>query len=206
MTHKHPRRAPGPSFSPDAAAAELLALAEQQPENREEILQGAAALYEEAGEYDSAVQTYDVLLAGECADRNMVAAYRIGALHDAGREDELRAAATELRARHPRDWAPWHFVAETFEAAGDPRAAADWCTVGISHLAGPGTPLTDSVITDARLDDLLVTRHRVRRVLAEPHDDWDEAADRAHAQRADFIGGSGHTLDELHDHPPVGPQ
>ncbi|MBV7243151.1 SEC-C domain-containing protein [Streptomyces sp. MW-W600-10] len=47
------------------------------------------------------------------------------------------------------------------------------------------------------LDMLLMSRHRVRRRLGWPHDDWDEAADQAHARRAPLFGGT-KSLDELH--------
>ncbi|MFD7164309.1 SEC-C domain-containing protein [Streptomyces violascens] len=200
MSAKRPRQAARDQHSPAAAVAELSALAEQYPEDREEILLEAATVWCEAKEYGRAVAVYDMLLAGTCEEPDMVAAYRIGALWDAGREDDFRRAARELRARHPHHWAPWHFVAETFEDAEDFHSAAEWCTAGISHLIGVGTRLTaaGAAASHQDLESLLITRHRVRRRLGEPHDDWDEAADQAHAGRSGLTG-SEFTLDELHD-------
>ncbi|MDX3688771.1 hypothetical protein PV726_00145 [Streptomyces europaeiscabiei] len=39
----------------------------------------------------------------------------------------------------------------------------------------------------------------MRRLLGEPHDDWDDAADVLHERRATPVGGRVRPLDELHD-------
>ncbi|MDJ0462979.1 SEC-C domain-containing protein [Streptomyces sp. H27-C3] len=102
---------------------------------------------------------------------------------------------------HPRDGDAWHFVGETFEAAGDLQATAEWFTAGISHILGAAAQLTaDTVRTGPPgLDMLLTGRHRVRRQLGDPRDGWDDVADQVHDQLPPLMRGT-QTLDELH-HP-----
>jgi tetratricopeptide (TPR) repeat protein len=117
----------GPAFSSAApsrsdhvkAAQECEDLAEQHPGDREELLLEAAEAWGDVGEYDRALALYERLLdprAGGCAEPDLVDAFRIGTLWDAGREEEARAAAVAFRRRHPRDAGAWNFVAEAVEA------------------------------------------------------------------------------------------
>ncbi|WP_371648596.1 SEC-C domain-containing protein [Streptomyces mirabilis] len=193
-------RTPAPARpAPDAAARELEQLAATYPEDREEILLEAADAWCEAGEHDRALRLYERLLADESTHPHLVAAYRVGALFDAGREAEAREAARELRGQHPHDALAWHYVGESFEAADDPHTAADWFTAGITHALGPTADLTADLVETGPpgLDMLLTSRHRVRRLTGDMHDDWDAIADQVHAQGPALLRGT-RSLDELH--------
>ncbi|MGW0709749.1 SEC-C metal-binding domain-containing protein [Streptomyces sp. NPDC002643] len=190
------------------AAQECEELAEQHPEDREELLLEAADAWSDAGEYDRAIALYERLLdaddgAGGCAEPDLVDAYRIGVLWDAGRSEEARAVAAAFRRRHPRHAGAWNFVAEAFEAGDEPATAAEWFTAGIAHALGAGTTVTvDTVEADPHhydVETLVIGRHRVRRLLGEPHDDWDDVADELHDRRAAPFLGRVTPLDEMHD-------
>ncbi|MFD1659709.1 SEC-C domain-containing protein, partial [Streptomyces caeni] len=97
----------------------------------------------------------------------------------------------------------WNFVAEAVEAFDGAAAAAEWYTAGVTHALGAGAPVTvDAVERNPQhfdVETLVVGRHRVRRLLGEPHDDWDEAADALHERRSSLVPGRVRPLDELHD-------
>lgn len=213
--NKKTRRAGGASVSRRAAprfisaaqaAQECERLMEQYPEDREELLREAAEAWRDAGEHERALAVYQRLLdpeSGGCREPDVVDAWRINTLWDAGREEEARAAAASFRGRHPRDATAWSLVAEVFEAANDMVTAAEWYTTGVTHALGVGAPVTADVVGDSRdsfgLEELLIGRHRVRRLLGEPHDDWDDVADELHERRASPVLGRVRPLDELHD-------
>ncbi|MBZ3902787.1 SEC-C domain-containing protein [Streptomyces griseiscabiei] len=188
-------------------AEESERLAERCPEEREELLREAAEAWLDAGEHERAVALYERLLdpaSGGCREPDIVDAWRINALWEAGKEDVARAAAAAFRARHPRDPAAWSIVAEVFEAGGETAKAAEWFTSGVTHALGVGATVTADVVADSPdsfgLEELVIGRHRVRRLLGEPHDDWDHLADALHEQRASLAGGGRvRPLDELHD-------
>ncbi|MDX2935175.1 SEC-C metal-binding domain-containing protein [Streptomyces ipomoeae] len=197
-----------PSLADHAKVAqECEELAERHPEEREELLLEAADAWSDAGEYDRAIALYERLLdaetAGNCSEPDLVDAYRIGVLWDAGRSEDARAAAAAFRRRHPRDAGAWNFVAEAFEAADETVTAAEWFTAGIAHALGASTPVTvDTVEADPHhydIETLVIGRHRVRRLLGESHDDWDEVADVLHERRAASFLGRVTPLDEMHD-------
>lgn len=204
--------APRPSAPPPAPEAhtkfaqESEELAERYPEDREQLLMEAADAWSGAGEYDRAVALYERLLEPEgegCAEPDLVDAFRVGALWDAGREEEARAASTAFRKRHPRDAGAWNVVSEAFEERDETTTAAEWYTAGVTHALGTGTPVTvDTVEADPHHFDvgmLVIGRHRVRRLLGEPHDDWDDVADALHERHASPLLGRVSTLDEMHD-------
>ncbi|MEV7871726.1 SEC-C domain-containing protein [Streptomyces sp. NPDC088124] len=200
------KRVPAPRpvrrvYSAAEAAAEMEADAERYPEAREELLHDAAGEWSAAGEHGRAVAVYERLLADGPAAPELTEAYRIGALWDAGREAEARAAATDLRRSRIKDAGAWNAVAELFEAKGEYRAAAEWFTAGITQALGATTPLAsvgDRGTGDDDVDMLVIGRHRVRRRLGEPHDDGDELAHELHQGRDGFFGEL-RSLDELHD-------
>lgn len=204
--------APRPSAPPPSPethakfAQESEELAEQYPEDREQLLMEAADAWSDAGEYNRALALYERLLDPEgegCAEPDLVDAFRIGTLWDAGREEEARAASTAFRKRHPRDAGAWNFVAEAFEERDETTTAAECYTAGVTHALGTGTPVTvDTVEADPHHYDvemLVIGRHRVRRLLGEPHDDWDDVADALHERRASPLLGRVSTLDDMHD-------
>ncbi|MER6633277.1 SEC-C domain-containing protein [Streptomyces sp. NPDC000987] len=202
----HARRTAPPSVTPAQAAQEYEGLAEQYPEDREELLREAADAWREAGEHERALKLYERLLdpeSGGCREPDVVDAWRIDTLWEAGRPEAARAAAAAFRKRHPRDAAAWSLVAGVFESADQTVTAAEWYTAGVTHALGAGAAVTADVIQDADdsfgLEELLIGRHRVRRMLGEPHDDWDDVADTVHERRASFAPGRVRPLDELHD-------
>lgn len=201
-------RSSGPSSPVTCAqeAQECEKLAAQHPEDREELLLQAADAWSEAAEYDRAITVYERLLdaeSGGCTEPDLVDAFRIGTLWEAGREAEARAAARAFRRRHPRHAGAWNFAAEAIEAFDAAATAAEWFTAGAIHVLGAGAPVTvDGVEADPQHYDvemLLIGRHRVRRLLGEPHDDWDEVADALHERRSSSVPGRVRPLDELHD-------
>ncbi len=197
---------PPPPATCAQAAQECEKLAEQHPEDREELLMDAADAWGDSGEHDRAIAVYERLLdpeGGGCSEPDLVDAFRIGTLWDAGREEEAQAAAVAFRQRHPRHAGAWNFVAEACEAFDGAASAAEWYTAGITHTLGAGAPVTVSAVeADPQHYDvemLVIGRHRVRRLLGEPHDDWDEVADVLHERRSSPIPGRVRPLDELHD-------
>ncbi|MDO0932014.1 SEC-C domain-containing protein [Streptomyces sp. DG2A-72] len=184
------------------AATAMDESADQYPEYREETLLEAASEWTLAKEFHRALAIYDRLLEEGCEEPEMVAAYRSEALWDMGRADEAREAIADLRARHPKDPGPWHYVAELLESKDEPRAAMEWFTAGITHALGPGTPLTPASVEGAErameVEQLVTGRHRVRRLLGEPHDDCDDLADELHEARGPLFSAA-RPPDELHD-------
>ncbi|MFG2379015.1 SEC-C metal-binding domain-containing protein [Streptomyces sp. NPDC048504] len=205
-THTPAVHAPPPPVDHAKAAQEYEELVAQYPEDREELLLEAADAWRDAGEYDRALGLYERLLdleSGGCREPDMVDAWRINALWDAGREEETRSAAAAFRKRHPKDAGAWSLVAGVFEAGDDPTTAAEWYTAGVTHALGVGTQVTADVVEDSAdsfgLEELVIGRHRVRRQLGEPHDDWDDLADELHERRASPLPGRFRPLDEMHD-------
>ncbi|PZH12404.1 preprotein translocase subunit SecA [Streptomyces sp. NTH33] len=181
-------------------------LAEQHPEEREELLMEAADAWRDAGEPERALAVYERFLdqgEGGSERYDLVDAFRISALWDLQRQEEARAGAAAFRARHPRDAGAWMFVAECFEEADETATAAEWYTAGITHVLGAGTPVTADTVEEHPdsfdLESLVIGRHRVRRLLGAPHDDWDEVADELHEHRASPLPGRMRPLDEMHD-------
>ncbi|MFF4830904.1 SEC-C domain-containing protein [Streptomyces sp. NPDC001315] len=195
-----------PTIDDATVARECESVAAECPEDREELLLEAADAWNEAGEHDRAITLYERLLdpgSGGLAEPDLVDAYRIDTLWDAGRDEEARAAAGAFRRRHPRHAGAWNFVAESFESRNETATAAEWFTAGVTHALGAGTPVTaDTVERDPHHFDvemLVIGRHRVRRLLGEPHDDWDQVADVLHERRAAPFLGHVRPLDEMHD-------
>lgn len=180
-------------------------MAERHPDDREELLREAADAWRSAGEHDRALALYRRLLdpeAGGCEEPDVVDAWRVDTLWEAGREEEARAAAAAFRARHTGDAAAWSIVAGVFEYAEETATAAEWYTSGVTHALGAGASVTADLVAASGdsfgLEELLIGRHRVRRLLGEPHDDWDDVADELHERRASSLLGRALPLDELH--------
>ncbi|OIJ93407.1 SEC-C domain-containing protein, partial [Streptomyces colonosanans] len=200
-------RPTAPVPTPAQAAEECERLAAHHPQDREELLLEAADAWQEAGRPERALALYERLLdpdTGGASEPDLVDAFRISALWEAGRVEDARASAAAFRKRHPRHPAAWNFVAEAFEGAGEAATAAEWYTAGVTHVLGAGTPVTADAVEAARdgfdLETLVIGRHRVRRLLGSPHDDWDDVADELHGRRESaWLGGRARPLDEVHD-------
>ncbi|MGW4744751.1 SEC-C metal-binding domain-containing protein [Streptomyces sp. NPDC004290] len=165
-------------------AERLLRTAEQYPGDRESLYLQAAAHRELAGDRPGATALYDTLLAGEPADPHLIRALKAANLWEYGHEAEARAIIDGVRQAKPSDAAPWQIAAETLEAHDELEAAESALTDAATLLVTPDD-------LPHATQSLLTARHRIRRMLALPHDDWDTRADRLHT------GTVG--LDELHD-------
>jgi hypothetical protein len=166
-------------------AERLLRTAEQYPEDSEPLLLQAAAHLELAGDRAAATGLYDRLLTTTPENPHLIKALQAANLWEYGHEAEARAIIDGIRAAEPSDAAPWEIVAETLEAHDELDAAHDTFTSAVTRLVDPEDE------TSYATQSLLTGRHRVRRLLALPHDTWDTLADRLHTAAV--------PLDELHD-------
>ncbi|GHA41686.1 preprotein translocase SecA [Streptomyces tauricus] len=171
----------------NAEAARLERTAGLYPEDAEHLLVQAAAHLELADDRPRATSLYDRLLSSTTPLENpfLVRALKAANLWEYGHEAEAGAIITGVRAAAPRDPAPWVIVAEALEAHDELEAAQETFTEAAVHL------LTDVAEPPYATHPVLFGRHRVRRMLGLPHDDWDSLADA--------INTSPVSLDELHD-------
>ncbi|MFF0202214.1 SEC-C domain-containing protein [Streptomyces sp. NPDC005017] len=179
---------PAENVDHSAEAARLERTADLYPEDAEALLLRAAAHLELAGERPAASALYDRLLATEDDLDNppLVRALKASNLWEYGHEAEARAIIEGLRTSAPRDPAPWVIVAEALESHDELEAAQEAFTSGVRLL------IADGEADPARsTHPLLFGRHRVRRMLGLPHDEWDSLADTVHSSPV--------SLDELHD-------
>ncbi|MET9439892.1 SEC-C domain-containing protein [Streptomyces sp. NPDC006610] len=170
-----------------AEAARLERTAGLYPEDAEALLLRAAAHRELSGDRPAASALYDRLLSSPDGLENphLVRALKASNLWEYGHEAEARAIIEGLRASAPRDPAPWIIIAEALEAHDELEAAQDTLTEGARLL------VADAPQPPRPVHPLLFGRHRVRRMLGLPHDDWDTLADSLHSAPV--------SLDELHD-------
>ncbi|MCJ0872205.1 SEC-C domain-containing protein [Streptomyces sp. AP-93] len=169
-----------------AEAERLIRTATRYPEDQEPLLLQAAAHLELADERERASALYDQLLAADTTDDpSLIKALQAANLWEYGHEPEARALIQGIRAAAPSDPAPWEVIAEALEAHDELEASHQCFTEAATLLAPDNAPLTPATTA------LLTGRHRVRRLLGLPHDDWDMVADTRH------IGPI--PLDELHD-------
>ncbi|MFF6998431.1 SEC-C domain-containing protein [Streptomyces sp. NPDC008313] len=178
---------PAENVDHNAEAARLERTAGLYPEDAEHLLLQAAAHLEVAGDRPGATALYDRLLAspGPLEAPLLIRALKASNLWEYGHEAEARAIIDGVRAAAPRDPAPWVIVAEALEAHDELDAAQETFTEGARLL------LTDVPQPPYPTHSLLFGRHRVRRMLGAPHDDWDALADTLHKAPV--------SLDELHD-------
>ncbi|MFF3344945.1 YecA family protein [Streptomyces sp. NPDC002779] len=184
---------PAENVDHTAEAARLERTAGLYPEDAEALLLQAAAHRELAGDRPAASTLYDRLLSSAASLENphLVRALKAANLWEYGHEAEARAIIDGIRAAAPRDPAPWVIVAEALEAHDELEAAQETFTEGVSLVLAnvPEPPYSTH--------PLLYGRHRVRRMLGAPHDDWDTTADTLHLTHTSPT--STVSLDELHD-------
>ncbi|MDH6626668.1 hypothetical protein M2271_004485 [Streptomyces sp. LBL] len=178
---------PAETVDHPAEAARLERTAGLHPEDAEALLLRAAAHLELAGDRPAASTLYDRLLSSPDGLENphLVRALKASNLWEYGHEAEARAIIDGVRAASPRDPAPWVIVAEALESHDELEAAQETFTEGTRLL------LADVQQPPYSMHPLLFGRHRVRRMLGLPHDDWDVLADTLHVSPV--------SLDELHD-------
>ncbi|WP_329117759.1 SEC-C metal-binding domain-containing protein [Streptomyces sp. NBC_01465] len=168
-----------------AEAERLLRTAAQYPEDQEPLLLQAAAHLELADDRPRATTLYDQLLQSDPDDASLIKALQAANLWEYGHEPEARAIIEGLRAASPDTPAAWAVIAETLETHDELEAAHTAFTSAAEKLIDPAEPVPYTS------QSLLTGRHRVRRLLALPHDEWDALADTAHTSPV--------PLDELHD-------
>jgi hypothetical protein len=178
---------PAENVDHTAEAARLERTAGRYPEDAEALLLQAAAHLELADDRPAATALYDRLLATPDTLENapLVRALKASNLWEYDHEAEARAIIEGIRATAPRDPAPWVIVAESLESHDELEAAHDTFTEAATLL------LTDVAEPPYATHPVLFGRHRVRRMLGLPHDDWDARADTLHSSPI--------SLDELHD-------
>ncbi|MFF9326571.1 SEC-C domain-containing protein [Streptomyces sp. NPDC014776] len=178
---------PAENVDHTAEAARLERTAGLYPEDAEALLLRAAAHLELAGDRPAATTLYDRLLAsGETLENpHLVRALKASNLWEYDHEAEARAIIEGIRVAAPRDPAPWVIVAEALESHDELEAAQDTFTQA-AHLLLP-----QDAEPPYAARPLLFGRHRVRRMLGLPHDDWDTLADTLNTATV--------PLDELHD-------
>jgi hypothetical protein len=178
---------PAENVDHTAEAARLQRTAGLYPADAEALLLQSAAHLELAGDRPAATTLYDRLLSTPDTLENphLVRALKASNLWEYGHEAEARAIIDGVRASAPRDAAPWVIVAEALESHDELEAAQATFTEGTTLL------LTDVTEPPYSTRPLLFGRHRVRRMLGLPHDDWDALADTLHSSPV--------SLDELHD-------
>ncbi|MCX5390916.1 lipopolysaccharide assembly protein LapB [Streptomyces sp. NBC_00094] len=167
-----------------AEAERLLRTAAQYPGDQEPLYLQAAAHRELAGDRPGATALYDTLLSSSPANPHLIRALKAANLWEYGHEAEARAIIDGVRRAQPADAAAWEITAETLEAHDELEAAE-------STLTEAASLLVSSADLPHATQSLITTRHRIRRMLALPHDDWDTLADRLHTAAV--------PLDELHD-------
>lgn len=174
-----------------AEAERLERTAAMYPEDAEQLLLQAAAHYELADARERATAHYDALLASpDVQAPALVRALKAANLWEYGHEAEARAIITGIRTTAPREPAPWVIAAESLESHDELQEAHDTFTEALELLVpaaerAPGSP------SPLPRHPLLLGRHRVRRLMGAPHDEWDALADEANRTAV--------SLDELHD-------
>ncbi|MBG0854962.1 SEC-C domain-containing protein [Streptomyces spinoverrucosus] len=168
-------------------AARLERTAGLYPEDTEALLLRAAAHLELSGDRPAATALYDRLLSSGDGLENpyLIRALKASNLWEYGHEAEARAIIDGIRTASPRDPAPWVIVAEALESHDELETAQEIFTEATRLLSGDAPKPPQST------HPLFFGRHRVRRMLGLPHDDWDTLADTLHSMPV--------TLDELHD-------
>ncbi|MGW2958259.1 hypothetical protein ACWDGI_07190 [Streptomyces sp. NPDC001220] len=178
---------PAENVDHSAEAARLERTAGLYPEDAEALLLQAAAHLELSDARPAATALYDRLLSTPDTLENapLVRALKASNLWEYDHEAEARAIIDGIRTASPRDPAPWVIIAESLESHDELEAAHDTFTEAATLL------LTDVAEPPYATHPVLIGRHRVRRMLGLPHDDWDARADTLHS--------SSISLDELHD-------
>ncbi|WP_369389478.1 hypothetical protein AB5J72_19045 [Streptomyces sp. CG1] len=185
---------PAENVDHTAEAARLERTAGLYPEDAEALLLRAAAHLELSGDRPAATALYDRLLSTTDGLENppLIRALKASNLWEYGHEAEARAIIEGIRTTAPRDPAPWVIVAESLEAHDELEAAAETFTEAATLLLPPAEDSeAGTAAPTPSTHPLLYGRHRVRRMLGLPHDDWDTLADTLHSSPV--------PLDELHD-------
>lgn len=136
-----------------------------------ELVTAAAWHLGQAGDTEASLQLYRRAVEAEGTTTPGERCLLHAALTDAGRLDEARQVAEDLRRSGPRllDCAG---MAETFELAGDLEQAHRWVAMGVSRLELSSEADVDD--DDFEVVELLNARRRVRQALGFPPDELDD--------------------------------
>jgi tetratricopeptide (TPR) repeat protein len=136
-----------------------------------DLLSAAGWHLDQAGDTEAALDLYRRAVAAEGTTTPDARCLLHAALLQAGRLDEARQVADDLRRARPRiiDFAA---MAETFELVGDLQQAHRWAAMGVNRLQL--TAAVDAADDDYEIVTLLDTRRRIREALGFPPDELDE--------------------------------
>jgi hypothetical protein len=158
------------------AAATLVEWA-QEPNQGDEVtpadlLSAAGWHLDQAGDTEAALELHRQAVAAEGTTTPDARCTLHAALLEAGRPDEARRVADDLRRSRPRitDIAA---MAETFQLVGDLEQANRWAAMGVNRLEMDAAADTDD---DYEIVELLNVRRRIRQALGFPPDELDETS------------------------------
>jgi hypothetical protein len=157
------------------AAATMVTWAEERHEDDEvtpaDLLSAAAWHLGRAGDTEPSLDLYRRAVTVEGTTTPDARCLLHAALLEAGRLDEARQVADDLRHSHPRiiDFAS---MAENFHLVGDQEQAHRWVEMGVTRLELDAPE--DAEDDDVELITLLNVRRHVREALGYPPDELDE--------------------------------
>ncbi len=156
------------------SARAMEADADENPEQRGELLLEAAELWRQAGEHDRAVEVLGRVIAmgGEEGGHARVALAE--ALFDVDQVEDGRAQLDALRREEPSSAAPYHSAAELLEERGEQHDALTWFDLAVARLSEQELAERDHGSL-SYANQVLVGRRRVRQALGLPPDELDDS-------------------------------
>jgi tetratricopeptide (TPR) repeat protein len=157
-------------------AAEVLAAwaEEQHPDDHEvtpaALLSAAAWHADLAGDAEAALELHRRAAAVAGHVPPDARCYLHGALLKAGKAEDARQVADDVRRSAPTDPGVYLFIAENYELGGDLRQANRWLSIAVNRL---DLADTEDTREDFSTFVLLQARRRVRGALGFPLDDLD---------------------------------
>jgi predicted Zn-dependent protease len=156
------------------AATRLLGWAdERRPDDeatRADLVSAAAWHLDQAGDVEAALDLHRRAVTAEGTTLPDARCMLAAALFDAGRPEEAKQVADDLRRSRPRV-IDIGSMAEVFELAGDLAQAHRWTAMGLGRLE---LVTDDEELQEYEVETLLATRRRIREALGYPPDEHDE--------------------------------
>jgi predicted MarR family transcription regulator len=156
------------------AAARLVAWSEdrhpQDVVTPADLVSAAAWHLDQAGDVDAALDLHRRAVTAEGTTTPDARCMLAAALFDAGRPEEAKQVADDLRRSRPRV-IDIGSMAEVFELAGDLQQAHRWTAMGLSRLE---LVTDEDELEEFDVEQLLRTRRRIREALGYPPDEHDE--------------------------------
>jgi predicted Zn-dependent protease len=177
LTHDDLERLEVATQTPKAhreAAARLVAWSqERHPQDvvtPADLVSAAAWHLDQAGDVEAALDLHRRAVTAEGTTLPDARCMLAAALFDAGRPEEAKQVADDLRRSRPRV-IDIGSMAEVFELAGDLAQAHRWTAMGLGRLE---LVTDDEELQEYEVETLLATRRRVREALGYPPDEYDE--------------------------------